>query len=160
MIRRDLDQVVGAAEAEIARNRAMLERFGLVARELEAAQALNADIVAGADDMLRSAREVQSGTNQIAEAADLAAAAARKAVPPRASRRRVPKRWLLPLRTSHRSRLSSSRPKPDPLPDEPVTDARTLTFRLGGETLAMAASLVQEIVPLPRLARMPHAPAA
>lgn len=46
------------------------------------------------------------------------------------------------------------------MPDEPVTDARTLTFRLGGETLAMAASLVQEIVPLPRLARMPHAPAA
>lgn len=79
MTRRDLDQVVGAAEAEIARNRAMLERFGLVARDLQATQALNADIVAGADDMLRSAREVQSGTNQIAEAADLAAAAAREA---------------------------------------------------------------------------------
>jgi methyl-accepting chemotaxis protein len=78
-IRRDLDQVVGAAEAEIARNRAMLERFGLVASELQAAQALNGVIVTSADDMLRSAREVQSGTNQIAEAADLAAAAAREA---------------------------------------------------------------------------------
>ncbi|WP_404479173.1 methyl-accepting chemotaxis protein [Novosphingobium sp. BL-52-GroH] len=78
-IRRDLDQVVGAAEAEIARNRAMLERFGFVAKELQAAQALNAVIVSSADDMLRSAREVQSGTNQIAEAADLAAAATREA---------------------------------------------------------------------------------
>jgi methyl-accepting chemotaxis protein len=78
-IRRDLDQVVGAAEAEIARNRAMLERFGFVAKELRAAQALNAVIVSSADDMLRSAREVQSGTNQIAEAADLASAATREA---------------------------------------------------------------------------------
>jgi len=78
-IRRDLDQVVGAAEAEIARNRAMLERFGFVAKELQAAQALNAVIVSSADDMLRSAREVQSGTNQIAEAADLASAATREA---------------------------------------------------------------------------------
>lgn len=46
------------------------------------------------------------------------------------------------------------------MPDKPATDARTLTFRLGGESLAIAASLVQEIVPLPRLARVPHAPAA
>lgn len=78
-IRRDFDQLVGTAEAEIARNRAMLERFGLVAAELQAAQASNAVIVASADDMLRSAREVQSGTNQIAQAADLAAIAAREA---------------------------------------------------------------------------------
>jgi methyl-accepting chemotaxis protein len=78
-IRRDLDQVVGAAEAEIARNRAMLERFVLVAGELKAAQKLNGIIVANADDMLRSVREVQSGTNQIAEAAEVAAAAAREA---------------------------------------------------------------------------------
>lgn len=78
-VRRDLDQVVGAAEAEIARNRAMVERFALVTAELEDAQASNGAIVASADAMLRSVREVQSGTSQIAEAADLAAAAVREA---------------------------------------------------------------------------------
>jgi methyl-accepting chemotaxis protein len=78
-VRRDLDQVVGAAEAEIARNRAMVERFALVTAELEEAQASNGAILASADAMLRSVREVQSGTSQIAEAADLAVAAVRDA---------------------------------------------------------------------------------
>lgn len=78
-VRRDLDQVVGAAEAEIARNRAMVERFALVTAELESAQASNDVILANADIMLRSVREVQGGTSQIAEAADLAAAAVREA---------------------------------------------------------------------------------
>jgi methyl-accepting chemotaxis protein len=78
-VRRDLDQVLGAAQAEIARNRAMVERFALVTAELEGAQALNTAILNGAEDMLRSVREVQSGTSQIAEAADIAAAAARDA---------------------------------------------------------------------------------
>ncbi|HEX7822527.1 MAG TPA: methyl-accepting chemotaxis protein [Sphingobium sp.] len=78
-VRRDLDQVVGAAEAEIARNRAMVERFTVVVADLETAQGSNSAILASADDMLRSVREVQSGTGQIAEAADIAAAAAREA---------------------------------------------------------------------------------
>lgn len=39
-------------------------------------------------------------------------------------------------------------------------DTRTLTFDVGDERLGMAASLVQEVVPLPRLARVPHAPPA
>ncbi|MBF7015556.1 methyl-accepting chemotaxis protein (plasmid) [Novosphingobium resinovorum] len=78
-VRRDLDQVVGAAEAEIARNRAMVERFALVTAELEDAQASNGAILTSADAMLRSVREVQSGTTQIAEAAGLAAAAIREA---------------------------------------------------------------------------------
>lgn len=78
-VRRDLGQVVGAAEAEIARNRAMVERFALVTAELEGAQASNGVILTNADTMLRSVREVQSGTSQIAEAADLAAAAVREA---------------------------------------------------------------------------------
>ncbi|KFD30133.1 methyl-accepting chemotaxis protein [Sphingobium yanoikuyae] len=78
-VRRDLDQVVGAAEAEIVRNRAMVERFALVMAELEGAQASNGVILANADAMLRSVREVHSGTSQIADAADLAAAAVREA---------------------------------------------------------------------------------
>jgi methyl-accepting chemotaxis protein len=75
-IRRDLDQVLGASEAEIARNRAILERFGLVVEEMEAVRASNGVILAGSDDMLRSVREIRSGTGQIAEAADLASKAA------------------------------------------------------------------------------------
>lgn len=78
-VRRDLDQVVGAAEGEIARNRALVERFALVTAELESAQASNGVILANADIMLRSVREVQGGTSQIAEAADIAAAAVREA---------------------------------------------------------------------------------
>jgi purine-binding chemotaxis protein CheW len=46
------------------------------------------------------------------------------------------------------------------LAQEFATDLRTLTFSVGGEMLGIAASLVQEVVSLPRLARVPHAPAA
>jgi len=54
----------------------------------------------------------------------------------------------------------SRRTRPDTLANAPEADARTLTFSVGSELLGMEASLVQEITPLPRLARMPHAPEA
>ena len=79
VVRRDLEQVIGAAEVEIGRNRAVVERFGGITDELEAAQASNGAILSGADDILRSVREVRSGTNQIAEAAEIATAAVREA---------------------------------------------------------------------------------
>jgi len=78
-VRRDLEQVVGAAEVEIGRNRAVVERFGTTVDELKAARASNAAILAVTEDILRSVREVRSGTNQIAEAADLASGAVREA---------------------------------------------------------------------------------
>jgi purine-binding chemotaxis protein CheW len=46
------------------------------------------------------------------------------------------------------------------LANAPEADARTLTFSVGSELLGIQASLVQEIAPLPRLARVPHAPEA
>ncbi len=79
VVRRDLEQVIGAAEVEIGRNRAVVERFAVIAAELEAAQASNDGILSGASDMLRSVREVRSGTNQIAEAAEMATVAVREA---------------------------------------------------------------------------------
>lgn len=79
VVRRDLDQVIGAAEVEIGRNRAVVERFTAITGELEAARASNAGILSGAEDILRSVREVRSGTNQIAEAAEIASAAVREA---------------------------------------------------------------------------------
>lgn len=42
----------------------------------------------------------------------------------------------------------------------PLPDARTLKFCVDAEQLGMDASLVREVVPLPPLARVPHAPAA
>lgn len=78
-VRRDFDQLVGASETEIARNRAVVERFGIIVTEIELLAASNAAILAGTDDMLRSAREIRGGTAQIAEAADIASSAVREA---------------------------------------------------------------------------------
>ena len=78
-IRRDLDQIGGAAATEIARNRALTDRFGTVVADLEAVEAINADISAGTLDMVQSVREIRSGTEQIAQAADIASGAAREA---------------------------------------------------------------------------------
>ena len=78
-VRQDLDQVVAANESELTRNLTLVERFGTIVSDLEAAQASNAAILAGTDMMLRSVREVRSGTAQIAESADLGAAATREA---------------------------------------------------------------------------------
>lgn len=78
-ITRDLEQVAGAAEAEIARNRAMVLRFSEVLTGLDLARDQNDVILTAAQDILRSVREVRSGTEQIAQAADLASVAARDA---------------------------------------------------------------------------------
>jgi methyl-accepting chemotaxis protein len=78
-VRRDLDQIVGAAEGEVARNRAMVERLRLIMGDLEAAQMASRGISDDADAILRSVREVKSGTEQIATAAELASGAAREA---------------------------------------------------------------------------------
>jgi methyl-accepting chemotaxis protein len=77
-VRRDLEQVVSAAEVEIGRNRAVVERFTAITADLEGARASNRAILAGSEGILRSVREVRSGTNQIAEAAELATAAVRE----------------------------------------------------------------------------------
>lgn len=78
-VRRDFEQIVGTSESEMARNRALIERFAVIAADLNGiGQASNA-ILEEADDMLRSTREVRSGTSQIAEAADVASSAVREA---------------------------------------------------------------------------------
>jgi methyl-accepting chemotaxis protein len=79
IVRRDLDQTIGAAESEVARNRAVVERFGQIVIDLEGARDASEATLHGADVMFRSVREVQSGTLQIATAAEQAAAAAREA---------------------------------------------------------------------------------
>ena len=78
-IRRDLDQIVGASESEIARNRALIERFGVVIGDLTGVEAINGAIANGTRDILNAVREIRGGTDQIAEAAEIASTAAREA---------------------------------------------------------------------------------
>ncbi len=42
----------------------------------------------------------------------------------------------------------------------PGIDAQMLTFSIGDQRMALSASLVQEVAPLPRIVRVPHAPDA
>ncbi len=79
LVRRDLDQTAGTALSEIARNRALVERFGMVVSELEATQASSGEAASGARDIVRALREIRQGTGQIAETAELASAATREA---------------------------------------------------------------------------------
>ncbi len=79
VIRRDLDQIVGAAEGEIARNRALVDRFSAVAEDIGTTRDMSDAIEAAADNVLRSVREILGGTEQIAAAAEQASAAAGQA---------------------------------------------------------------------------------
>ncbi len=78
-VRRDLDQVIAAAEVEVGRNRVVVERFAAITAELMTAKSGSDAILAGSGDTLLSVREIRSGTGQIAEAAEIAASAAREA---------------------------------------------------------------------------------
>lgn len=79
IIVRDLDQIVAAAESEIARNQGLVERFRALEAELGAAKAGAETIAEGSDLVLRSVREIRGGTEQIAAAAEEASAAAHQA---------------------------------------------------------------------------------
>ncbi|QJU59364.1 methyl-accepting chemotaxis protein [Sphingomonas sp. AP4-R1] len=78
-IRRDLDQIVGAAESEIARNRALVERLEVIGTDLAITRDASVAIGESAVTVMRSVGEVRSGTEQIASAAEEASAAARQA---------------------------------------------------------------------------------
>lgn len=79
VLRRDLDQIVSTAEAEIGRNEAMIQRFDAMAIDLQETGSANGVILESADAILRSAVEVRKGCDQIAMAAEIAAGAAREA---------------------------------------------------------------------------------
>lgn len=79
VIRRDLDQIAGAGEAEAGRNGALTDRFAAMAAELAATRADNKQILDGAEAIRRATQEVQSGCDQIAKAAEIASDAAQEA---------------------------------------------------------------------------------
>jgi methyl-accepting chemotaxis protein len=78
-VRRDLDQTIGAAEAELTRNRVVVARFVAILEKLELVREASESISHGSDEIFRSVREIQSGTQQIATAAEEASAAVAQA---------------------------------------------------------------------------------
>ncbi|XYD11833.1 methyl-accepting chemotaxis protein (plasmid) [Methylobacterium sp. NMS12] len=71
-VRRALEQVISAAEAEVQRNRTLVANLGGVEEDVRQLEAGNADITAGADAIVLAAREALKGSHQIAAAAEQA----------------------------------------------------------------------------------------
>jgi methyl-accepting chemotaxis protein len=78
-LRRDLDQMAGAAEIEITRNHAVIARLDAMVTDLDTLRAGGDAIVERADSIISAARQVRAGTEQIASVAQEAAAAAQEA---------------------------------------------------------------------------------
>lgn len=78
-VRRDLDQIVAAAEGEVQTNRAIAGTLAKVGSEAGALASTNREILQGADAILLAAVETAAGARQIASAAHEAGAAAREA---------------------------------------------------------------------------------
>lgn len=76
VVQRDLELVVLASEAEVSKNRLIIDRLGALEAELEAIGRGNATILEAAQSILSAAKQVQTGTQQIAAAAQQASAAA------------------------------------------------------------------------------------
>ncbi|WP_369061957.1 methyl-accepting chemotaxis protein [Caulobacter sp. 73W] len=78
-VRRDLETVARAAEAEVERNAAVLDRLGLMAQDIDTLLAGAEEIGRGADNILQAVDQVAQGVSQIAAAADQAGGAALQA---------------------------------------------------------------------------------
>ncbi|WP_108462686.1 methyl-accepting chemotaxis protein [Devosia naphthalenivorans] len=77
--RRDLELTVQTAEAELARNKLIVERLDQVQRDCETISTGNAAILTSADAVVLAVREILAGTEQIATVAQEAGAAAGQA---------------------------------------------------------------------------------
>jgi methyl-accepting chemotaxis protein len=78
-LRRDLEQVILTAEAEVQTNRAIAGSLGRLDSDVEAMGTANRAISDGADAILSAAAQTASGARQIAAAAEEASAASRQA---------------------------------------------------------------------------------
>ncbi|MEC4594693.1 MULTISPECIES: methyl-accepting chemotaxis protein [Nitrospirillum] len=75
-VRRDLEQIAAVAEAEMQKNKEIDVRLAAIATGAQELYAASSDIAAGADTISGTVREVLSGVQQIAVAAELAGGAA------------------------------------------------------------------------------------
>ena len=78
-VKHELEQIAAATKTEIGTNRLIVDRLGAAEADMIAIQNDAGLILAGCDATLRSVREVFSGTQQIAVAADEAGGAASQA---------------------------------------------------------------------------------
>jgi methyl-accepting chemotaxis protein len=78
-VRKDLEQIVAAAEAENQRNTAVLANLGAVEADMAGIADGSQQILAGADAILSSLKEGARGVQQVAAAAEEAGSAAAEA---------------------------------------------------------------------------------
>jgi methyl-accepting chemotaxis protein len=78
-LRRELEQVIAAAEVEAQNNRSVMSGFDKIKLEVEALREASGAISAGAEDILSAAMQTASGARQIAAAAEQASVATREA---------------------------------------------------------------------------------
>lgn len=78
-VRRDLENVVRAAEAEVARNTSVIDQLAAMAQDVDIMLAGAEEISQGGDIILQAVEQVSIGVTQIAAAADQAGAAALQA---------------------------------------------------------------------------------
>jgi methyl-accepting chemotaxis protein len=79
VLRRDLEQVIGAAEVEVQNNRAVVQVLENVKNDMASLGAANRSILQGADAILVAAGEMSSAAKQVAAAAEEANSASRQA---------------------------------------------------------------------------------
>lgn len=79
LLRRDLEQIIGAAELEVQNNRAVLKMLESVTNEIGALGKANRAILQGAEAVLSGAAETSAAAKQIAAAAEEASSASRQA---------------------------------------------------------------------------------
>jgi methyl-accepting chemotaxis protein len=78
-VRRDLEQIIAVAEAEVERNRAVIDALDKVAADLVTLAAGNGSILRGADALFTAVAQSAAGARQIAAAAEEAGTASRDA---------------------------------------------------------------------------------
>jgi methyl-accepting chemotaxis protein len=79
LLRRDLEQIITAAEVEVQNNRAIVAMLGNMSDEMKSLGTANGAILQGADAILVAAGETAKAAKQIAAAAEEASAASRQA---------------------------------------------------------------------------------
>ena len=78
-VRRELEQIMSAAEVENQKNAAVLSSLDIVEKDMSEIAASNRQILAGAEAILSSMKEAAKGAQQIAAAAEEAGSAAAQA---------------------------------------------------------------------------------
>jgi methyl-accepting chemotaxis protein len=78
-VRRDLEQIIGTAEAEVEKNRGLFGALEIIDTDVAALAAGNGVILQGAEQIMIAVGQASAGARQIAAAAEEASAASRQA---------------------------------------------------------------------------------